>query len=184
MALSDGSGNVTDAYAYEPFGNTTVQGSSHNPFRFVGQYGVMDDGNGLHHMRARYYRPDLRRFVSLDALYGEVNDPMTLNRYQYVSGNPMVGMDPSGKITEISYEAFNTYLGDRPCLDKSERDGVFGVTSALLEASSRGQLYKIEEWIYWREIRKILKKQGEKLSDGMELQIIQGCRNVHQGVRG
>lgn len=96
VALSDGSGNVTDAYAYEPFGNTTAEGSSHNPFRFVGQYGVMDDGNGLHHMRARYYRPGLRRFVSLDALYGEVNDPMTLNRYQYVSGNPMVGVDPSG----------------------------------------------------------------------------------------
>lgn len=96
LALTDSSGTVTDTYAYEPFGNTTAQGSSHNPFRFVGKYGVMDDGNGLHHMRARYYRPDLRRFVSLDALYGEIDDPMTLNRYQYVSGNPMVGVDPSG----------------------------------------------------------------------------------------
>ncbi len=96
VALTSSSGEVTDTYAYEPFGNTTAQGSSHNPFRFVGQYGVMDDGNGLHHMRARYYRPDLRRFVSLDALYGQIDDPMTLNRYQYVSGNPMVGIDPSG----------------------------------------------------------------------------------------
>lgn len=96
LALTNASGTVTDTYAYEPFGNTTAQGSSHNPFRFVGQHGVMDDGNGLHHMRARYYRPDLRRFVSLDALYGQVDDPMTLNRYQYVGGNPMVGVDPSG----------------------------------------------------------------------------------------
>ena len=100
LALTNSSGTVTDTYAYEPFGNTTVQGSSHNPFRFVGQYGVMDDGNGLHHMRARYYRPDLRRFVSLDALYGQIDDPMTLNRFQYVSGNPMVGVDPSGMKTQ------------------------------------------------------------------------------------
>jgi RHS repeat-associated protein len=96
LALTNDSGVVTDTYAYEPFGNTTTQGTTSNPFRFVGQHGVMDDGNGLHHMRARYYKPDLRRFVSLDALHGEVTDPMSLNRYQYVSGNPMIGVDPSG----------------------------------------------------------------------------------------
>lgn len=96
LALTDDSGNITDKYAYEPFGNTTVEGTSYNPFRFVGQYGVMDEGNDLHYMRARYYNRDLKRFVSLDALYGSVTDPMTLNRYQYVSGNPMVGVDPSG----------------------------------------------------------------------------------------
>lgn len=96
LALTGNTGALTDSYAYEPFGNTTVQGSTANPFRFVGEYGVMDDGNGLHHMRARYYRADLRRFVSLDALYGQVNDPMTLNRYQYVSGNPILGVDATG----------------------------------------------------------------------------------------
>lgn len=98
LALTDSKGVVTDTYAYEPFGNTTVKGTSYNPFRFVGQYGVMDDGNGLHHMRARYYRPDLRRFVSLDAMNGKITDPMTLNRYQYVSGNPMTHVDPDGEL--------------------------------------------------------------------------------------
>ncbi|MGD9732770.1 MAG: DUF1566 domain-containing protein [Desulfamplus sp.] len=97
LALTNDAGEITDTYAYEPFGSTTTQGSTVNPFKFVGQYGVMDDGNGLHQMRARYYRSDLRRFVSLDSLYGEITDPMALNRYQYVSGNPMVGVDPSGK---------------------------------------------------------------------------------------
>ena len=99
IALTNNAGNVTDTYAYEPFGNTTSQGTSHNPFRFVGQFGVVDDGNGLQHMRARYYRPDLRRFVSLDALYGQVTDPMSLNRYQYVMGNPIIGIDPTGLST-------------------------------------------------------------------------------------
>ena len=96
LALTDNNGVVSDTYAYEPFGNTTTQGTTSNPFRFVGQQGVMDDGNGLNHMRARYYKPDLRRFVSLDALHGDVTNPLSLNLYQYVSGNPMMGVDPSG----------------------------------------------------------------------------------------
>lgn len=100
LALTGNSGATTDLYAYEPFGNTTADGVTHNPFRFVGRYGVMDEGNGLQLMRARYYKPDLRRFVSLDARYGQVDDPMSLNRYQYVSGNPIVGMDPSGEYLE------------------------------------------------------------------------------------
>ena len=117
LALTNDSGMITDKYAYEPFGNTTMDGTSHNPFRFVGQYGVMDDGNGLHHMRARYYKADMRRFMSLDALYGQVTDPMALNRYQYVSGNPMVGVDPSGycemfslEYGSCSYELANGYV--------------------------------------------------------------------------
>ncbi|MFH2122199.1 MAG: RHS repeat-associated core domain-containing protein [Pseudomonadota bacterium] len=114
LALSGNSGIVTDSYAYEPFGNATVQGSSYNPFRFVGQHGVMDDGNGLQYMRARYYRPDLRRFVSQDALHGEVNDPLSLNRYQYVSGNPMVGMDPSGMVPQWMSEWGDAIIATAP----------------------------------------------------------------------
>lgn len=144
LALTDDSGVLTDSYAYEPFGNVTAQGSSHNPYRFVGRYGVMDDGNGLNHMRARYYRADLGRFLSLDALYGEVTDPMTLNRYQYVSGNPMVGVDPSGmSLDEIDYKDFFIYL-------EGEDRGVF------------------KQWVYWRAVRNLLKDDGKKLSNNME----------------
>ncbi len=96
LTLSGEAGTITDSYAYEPFGNTTVNGTTHNPFRFVGRFGVMDDVNGLHYMRARYYRSDLRRFVSLDALYGEVGNPLSLNRYQYVGGNPIAKTDSTG----------------------------------------------------------------------------------------
>ena len=115
LALTDDTGEITDKYAYEPFGNTTQEGSSHNPFKFVGAFGVMDDGNGMHNMRARYYRADMRRFVSMDAHYGQVTDPLTLNRHQYVSGNPMVGIDPSGYALIggiISSEEYNTAVNN------------------------------------------------------------------------
>ena len=97
LALTDGAGVVTDRYAYAPYGFTTVQGSTHNPFQFVGRYGVMDDGNGLHYMRARYYKEDIKRFMGLDALLGDMVTPQSLNRYAYVQGNPVVWIDPSGE---------------------------------------------------------------------------------------
>jgi len=51
----------------------------------------------LHYMRARYYKPDTKRFISLDALHGDILNPQALNRYAYVLGNPVMGVDPSGK---------------------------------------------------------------------------------------
>lgn len=96
LALSDSSGNVTDSYAYAPYGFTTKQGSTLNPFLFVGKHGVMDDGNGLHYMRARYYKEDIKRFVSLDALHGDITSPQALNRYAYALDNPVTYTDPSG----------------------------------------------------------------------------------------
>lgn len=96
LALSDAAGAVTDIYAYTPYGETTASGTTVNPFRYVGKLGVMDDGNGLHFMRARYYRADVGRFLSLDQLQGSPQNPQTLNRYAYATGNPVMGVDPSG----------------------------------------------------------------------------------------
>ncbi|MBK7002674.1 MAG: RHS repeat protein [Rhodoferax sp.] len=97
LALTNATGALSDSYAYTPYGETNANGSTVNPFRYSGKYGVMDDGNGLIYMRARFYRPDVARFMSLDALPGEVNNPQSLNRYAYVRGNPIMGVDPSGR---------------------------------------------------------------------------------------
>ena len=110
LALTDANGNVTDKYAYTPYGFTTAEGSTVNPFRFVGKHGVMDDGNGLHYMRARYYKEDIKRFMSLDALHGDMLTPQALNRYAYVQGNPVMGVDPSGLFGE--YGTFEYKLAD------------------------------------------------------------------------
>ncbi|QOX79863.1 RHS repeat protein [Trichlorobacter lovleyi] len=98
LALTDSSQNVTDSYAYTPYGEITVQGSSWNPFKYSGKHGVMDDGNGLNYMRARYYKPEIARFMSLDAVWGDMDEPQSLNRFAYVQGDPMGKVDPSGMI--------------------------------------------------------------------------------------
>ena len=90
--LVTGAGVIADSYAYTPFGTPLrSQETIPNPFRFVGQLGVMQDGNGLSFMRARFYSPGLGRFASVDpvGMPGE-------SGYLYANNNPAGSVDPSG----------------------------------------------------------------------------------------
>src|SRR3972149_4478692 len=74
IAITDSSGNIINKYAYDAFGKvlSQVEGVA-NPFKYVGAFGVMDEGNGLLYMRARYYDPATGRFIIIDpfGLYWE-----------------------------------------------------------------------------------------------------------------
>jgi len=58
--------------------------------------GVMTDPNGLLQMRARYYSPELKRFLNQDILLGNISEPLTLNRFAYANGDPINNIDPFG----------------------------------------------------------------------------------------
>jgi len=109
LALTNAAGNITDAYAYTSYGLTTARGDTVNPYRYVGKYGVSDDGNGLLHMRARYYRPDIARFLSLDAVTGAAGNSQSLNRYGYVRGDPVGAIDPTGLTPETQPLVYSNY---------------------------------------------------------------------------
>ncbi len=47
-------------------------------------------------MRARYYSPDLMRFMNEDIVTGDISNSNSLNRYSYVEGNPVSMVDPFG----------------------------------------------------------------------------------------
>lgn len=91
-------------YTYDPYGkitnraevfpntNTTVS----NPFQFGGRFGLMDEGNGLVYVRARYYVPELGRFLTKDPLTGDSKDSGSLNRYLYALDNPVRFADADG----------------------------------------------------------------------------------------
>ena len=104
VALSDASGTVTERIAYTPFGVLLDAVEHDTPFLFNGQYGVMTDANGLYHMRARFYSPELRRFVNQDILLGEAADGQSLNRYAFVTGNPISFIDPFGLAPEDVFD--------------------------------------------------------------------------------
>ncbi|MBI5674311.1 MAG: hypothetical protein HZC48_00585 [Nitrospirae bacterium] len=91
IALTDDSGVVKTTYSYDPFGNTTVSGeSSDNPFQYTGRE---NDGTGLYYYRARYYSPELQRFISEDPIGLDGGD---VNFYAYVGNNPVSWVDPLG----------------------------------------------------------------------------------------
>ncbi|MBF0103064.1 MAG: hypothetical protein HQK77_19370 [Desulfobacterales bacterium] len=91
IAMTDINQNMVNKYAYTPYGSVTKEGSVSNPFQYSGQFGVMADNSGLYFMRARFYHPDMMRFISLDKKWGEVGNPQSLNLYAYVQGNRLWG---------------------------------------------------------------------------------------------
>ncbi|MHB8125651.1 MAG: RHS repeat-associated core domain-containing protein [Desulfitobacteriaceae bacterium] len=101
IAITDIQGVVTDRFAYAPFGELVQRtGTTDIPFLFNGRDGVMTDSNGLYYMRARYYNPEIKRFVNQDVLQGSINNGQSMNRYAYVNGNPVSQVDPFGLCAE------------------------------------------------------------------------------------
>lgn len=97
IALTDAKGQLTDTYSYGTYGESLGhEGTTEQPFQYNGRDGVMTDPNGLYQMRARYYNPEIKRFVNRDVLSGSIDDGLTMNRYAYVNGNPISYIDPFG----------------------------------------------------------------------------------------
>ena len=95
-AIMDDSGATVSQFAYSPFGQAQVVSGTNDLFMFCGKYGVQTDSGGLVYMRARYYSPYSRRFVSQDALLGQVESVASLNRFAYANGSPVMFNDPLG----------------------------------------------------------------------------------------
>jgi RHS repeat-associated protein len=90
IALTNGSGAVQTSYTYDPFGTTSTSGStSANAGQFTGRE---NDGTGLYYYRARFYSPQIQRFVSEDPS-GFAGG---LNLFVYANNAPTVFADPLG----------------------------------------------------------------------------------------
>jgi RHS repeat-associated protein len=125
IAITDSTGAIVNKYAYDDFGKILKSGETiQNPFKYVGAYGVMDDGNGLYYMRARYYDPRIGRFVSKDpiGLMGGING------YSCVEDNPISRVDPLG----LEYMDLNFSFGFS--------SGI-GVTGGLISSPAGLQFY-------------------------------------------
>jgi RHS repeat-associated protein len=94
VAITDASKAIVNKYFYTAFGEVTNQSETvAQPFKYVGQAGVMQEPNGFYYMRARYYDPEVQRFISEDPSGFEGGDT---NLYAYVGGNPVNFNDPFG----------------------------------------------------------------------------------------
>jgi RHS repeat-associated protein len=102
IQVLDESGNTVNTYQYDEWGNILSQNEQiANPIRYAGEY--YDEESGLYYLRARYYDPLLGRFISKDSVEGDITNPLSLNRYAYCAGNPIIYIDPTGNTTEWDY---------------------------------------------------------------------------------
>jgi RHS repeat-associated protein len=100
-------GAVTARYEYGPFGETIrVTGEAFarvNPFRFSTKY--TDEESGFLYYGYRFYNPSTGRWLNRDP----VGERGGLNRYGFVSNNPINRVDPLGLV-----EASGTVSGPSP----------------------------------------------------------------------
>jgi RHS repeat-associated protein len=94
VAETDASKVVTNRYHYLPYG--AAFGAVSNG---LGYTGAVMEPNGLVYMLARYYDPQLGRFLSTDSVEPDPQTATNFNRYVYASANPYRYIDPDGRFT-------------------------------------------------------------------------------------
>ena len=94
--LTNDSGTTLNTYDYDPFGISLAYWETiENPFRYVGEYGVMREAHNHEFSRYRFYDAANGRFVSQDPI-GVLGG---LNLYRYASNDPLSYSDPLGLMT-------------------------------------------------------------------------------------
>lgn len=107
VVMTDSAQSITDRFHYDPWGYVLHSiGDSDTPFQFVGAYGIQTDPNGLINMRARYYNPVTKSFISQDPSGFDGG----LNWYLYANGNPFSYIDIEG------LKSWNAALYENPNL--------------------------------------------------------------------
>lgn len=94
--LTKPDGTVQARYQYDAWGNPrNTVGASFNPFGFTGH--ERDAESGLYYFKARFYDPELGRFLNEDPAEGDPNNPPSLHKYLYAHANPTIYIDPDGR---------------------------------------------------------------------------------------
>ncbi|MGE1004495.1 RHS repeat-associated core domain-containing protein [Ralstonia pseudosolanacearum] len=83
LMATDASQATVTSYSYDAYGATTQTGTNDNSQQYTGRE---NGGTGLYYYRARYYSPQLARFISQDPIGWASGQT---NGYAYVDGNPL-----------------------------------------------------------------------------------------------
>jgi RHS repeat-associated protein len=87
-------GTLQSELRFKPWGEPRfISGVTLTDRRYTGQRA---EGTGLVDYGARFYDPSLGRWISPDALIPDPGNSLDFDRYQYVRGNPLKYVDPSG----------------------------------------------------------------------------------------
>lgn len=92
----DTSGTKTYDAVYWPYGEIrTSTGTNPSPWAFVGLFGYLRESSARTYVRARYYRQELARWMSVDPLWPRQSP------FRYGNNNPANELDPSGRFAFV-----------------------------------------------------------------------------------
>jgi RHS repeat-associated protein len=134
LAMTDSNGDVTDQFAYSPWGELLGRtGTNTTTFTFVGGGGVTWEGGSLYRMGARYYDARLKRWLSADPI-GMAGGA---NLYLYASANPLFWVDLLG----LCGESAEAYYDRQPVLSAAPaiRYGRYAELTATVSAGKMEQ---------------------------------------------
>ncbi|WDH80479.1 RHS repeat-associated core domain-containing protein [Paenibacillus urinalis] len=136
--IVDSTGEILNSYTYDLWGKPISKTEKvTNPFLYAGEY--WDPSTNLQYLRARWYDPNIGRFINEDTYEGDINSPQTLNLYAYVQNNPLKYTDPSGHMAKNLLNGFlKDFLGGR-------NDGTqytnLELSDAVLNANGDDRIY-------------------------------------------
>ena len=107
VAMTDATtaANVTHKYQYDDFGKLLQsEEEDENLYRYVGRFGVSYEDQAISFMCARYYDPEIGRFLSEDPIW-------STNLYPYADNNPIMLSDPQGKNPVAAFDVFAMTMG-------------------------------------------------------------------------
>ncbi|PAU58317.1 RHS repeat domain-containing protein [Pseudomonas indica] len=100
VAATDERGDLLWRAHFTPYGERHENPAT-NAFGTVGYTGhAQDKASGLVYMGARYYDPVIGRFMVVDPVGFQDQNPQSFGRYLYANNNPLRFLDPDGRMSD------------------------------------------------------------------------------------
>jgi RHS repeat-associated protein len=108
-------GDIKESYGYDVFGEELYQQLKSQPFGYTGYQ--QDKESQMYFAQARYYKPEIGRFLSEDMIQGFKSAPLSMNRYTYCYNHPVGladrdGMWPSLEDIEDAFSDWGDTIAD------------------------------------------------------------------------
>jgi RHS repeat-associated protein len=151
LAKADSAGNLISTADYRPYGSQALGTPEQGP-GYIGH--INDVDSGLVYMQARYYDPEVGRFLSTDPAPKKPAEVFQFNGYVYANNNPTTNMDSDGRdcttangttrcVTQTYDVSFRAQSGFRDFTSRSDNYHFYSVpvlATAVSVSDARAQL--------------------------------------------